>query len=324
MTSLQDVHSEGKTMSKDYRVLLYYKYVDLPDYETYAEEHLQFCKELGLRGRIIVAPEGINGTVSGTVEQTDEYMERVKSDERFHDMWFKIDDVEEHAFKKMFVRPKQELVTWRLDEEIEVSPNDKTGKYLSPKEFHDALLDEDTIVIDGRNDYEYEIGHFRNAIKPEVNSSREFPEWIDENLADLKDKRVVTYCTGGIRCEKLTGILMEKGFEDVSQLHGGVVNYSQDEEVQGRLFDGKLYVFDERISVQANHTDEDVVIASCHHCGTTEDRYINCSNPECNRQYVCCTACEEKEQAACSSECKEHPRNRWPQIKDTYAAKEAY
>ncbi|GAK01693.1 rhodanese domain protein [Geomicrobium sp. JCM 19055] len=313
----------GKTMSKDYRVLLYYKYVDMPDYEEYAAEHLRFCKENELKGRIIVAPEGINGTVSGTVEQTERYMNYVKQDPRFEDLWFKIDESDEHTFKKMFVRPKQELVTWRLDDEIDDNPNHLTGQYLSPKEFHDALLDEDTIVIDGRNDYEYEIGHFRNAIKPGVQSSREFPEWIDENLEEYKDKRVITYCTGGVRCEKLTGILMNKGFKDVAQLHGGVVNYSQDEEVQGRLWDGKLYVFDERISIRANHTDEDVVIASCHHCGTTEDRYINCSNPECNRQYVCCTECEEKHEAACTTECREHPRNRWPNIKETYADKKA-
>ncbi|MBB6450727.1 UPF0176 protein [Geomicrobium halophilum] len=303
---------------KDYRVLLYYKYVDMPDYEEYAEEHLQYCKDMGLRGRIIVAPEGLNGTVSGTVEQTNAYIEYVKSDPRFANMWFKVDEAEEHAFKKMFVRAKQELVTWRLDDDV--NPNEVGGTYLTPKEFHEALQDEDTIVLDGRNDYEYEIGHFRGAIKPDVNTSREFPEWIEENIDQLKDKKVLTYCTGGIRCEKLTGILMQKGVEDVYQLHGGIVNYSQDQDVKGHLFDGKCYVFDERISVKANHTDEDTIVAQCHHCGNTEDRYINCSNPECNLQYVCCEECEQKQQAACCEECRVHPRNRWPQIKETYGA----
>ncbi|AXF57579.1 rhodanese-related sulfurtransferase [Salicibibacter kimchii] len=303
---------------KNYRVLLYYKYVDMLDYEEYAEAHLQYCKDLGLRGRIIVAPEGLNGTVSGTIEQTEAYMEYVKSDPRFSDMDFKIDEAEGHAFKKIFVRPKKEIVTWRLEDDV--NPNDIGGEYLTPKEFHEALQEEETVVIDGRNDYEYEIGHFRNAIKPEVGTSREFPEWIEENIDHFKGKKVITYCTGGIRCEKLTGILKQKGVDDVYQLHGGIVNYSQDEEVKGHLFDGKCYVFDERISIRANHTEEDVVISSCHHCGKTEDRYINCSNPECNLQYVCCTDCEENHQAACCEECRVHPRNRWPEIRTTYAA----
>ncbi|SDI99303.1 rhodanese-related sulfurtransferase [Natribacillus halophilus] len=307
--------------TKDYRVLLYYKYIDMPDYEEYAEEHLQFCKDMGLRGRIIVAPEGLNGTVSGTVEQTDAYMEYVKSDPRFADMTFKIDETDGHAFKKMFVRAKEEIVTWRLQEDV--NPNESGGTPLTPEAFHAALQEEETVVLDGRNDYESDIGHFRGAIKPDVSTSREFPDWIDENIDRLQGKKVLTYCTGGIRCEKLTGLLKQKGLEDVYQLQGGIVNYSQDENVQGHLFDGKCYVFDERISVKANHTDEDVVIAHCYHCGKTEDRYINCSNPECNLQYVCCLDCEEEKQAACCEECRVHPRNRWPGIRETYAAVEA-
>ncbi|KAA2302120.1 hypothetical protein FY526_21480, partial [Clostridioides difficile] len=117
------------------------------------------------------------------------------------------------------------------------------------KEFHEHLQRDDVIVIDGRNDYEYEIGHFRGAIRPDVESFREFPEWIRENLGDMKDKTIITYCTGGIRCEKLTGFMINEGFQDVAQLDGGIVTYGKDPEVQGHLFDGKCYVFDERISV---------------------------------------------------------------------------
>lgn len=294
---------------KPYRVLLYYKYVRIDHYEEYAAEHLAFCKELGLKGRILIAEEGINGTVSGTVEQTDAYMEYMRQDPRFHDTFFKIDEVQEHAFKKMFVRAKKELVTFRLEDDID--PNQLTGKYLSPKEFHDALLEDDVIVLDGRNYYEYDIGHFRNAIRPEVESFREFPDWIRENLSQHKDKKILTYCTGGIRCEKLSGFLIREGFKDVSQLHGGIVTYGKDPEVQGRLYDGKCYVFDERICVPINQTEEDVVVGKCRFCGKQEDRYVNCANPECNEQMVCCEECEKTHQRSCSTACLEHPRNRY-------------
>ncbi|MCA0971198.1 rhodanese-related sulfurtransferase [Halobacillus litoralis] len=295
--------------SQDYRVLLYYKYVDLPDYEEYCANHLKFCKELGLKGRIIVSHEGINGTVSGTVEQVEEYMDYVRSDERFADIHFKIDENDGHAFKKMHCRVKPELVNWSLDED-DIDPKTFGGQHLKPKQFNEMLKDDDTIVIDGRNEYEYRIGHFRNAIRPDVDTSREFPDWIAENAHKWKDKKVLTYCTGGIRCEKLTGILKKNGVEDVYQLEGGITTYGKDPEVKGELFDGKMYVFDERISVPVNQVEEKV-IAKCEHCGKAEDRMINCSNPVCNRQYVCCEDCEQEQHAACTAECKEHPENRW-------------
>ncbi|AWB43321.1 hypothetical protein DCC85_03155 [Paenibacillus sp. CAA11] len=284
-----------------YRVLLYYKFTPIENPEAFTAEHLQYCKELGLKGRILIASEGINGTVSGTWEQTEEYMNHMRANPLFKDMWFKIDEVEGHAFKKMFVRHKKELVTFRYDKELD--PNTLSGKRLSPAEFYEQLQQDDVVVIDGRNDYEYEIGHFRNAIRPDVKSFREFPEWIRDNLSEFKDKKVLTYCTGGIRCEKLTGFLLTEGFEDVAQLEGGIVTYGKDPEVQGRLFDGKCYVFDERISVPINRTDEDVVIATCYHCGKTHDRYINC--PTCNLQYVCCEECEDTHEQFCSSECRD-------------------
>ncbi|WP_055107516.1 oxygen-dependent tRNA uridine(34) hydroxylase TrhO [Paenibacillus ihumii] len=289
-------------MSKSaYRVLLYYKFVHIESPEAFTAEHLQYCKDLGLKGRILIASEGINGTVSGTVEQTEKYMNDLRANPLFHDIVFKIDEADGHTFKKMFVRHKQELVTFRYERELD--PNKLSGKRLSPAEFHEQLQQEDVIVIDGRNDYEYDIGHFRGAIRPEVESFREFPEWIRENLGQFKDKKILTYCTGGIRCEKLTGFLLHEGFNDVAQLEGGIVTYGKDPEVKGHLFDGKCYVFDERISVPINRTDEDVVIASCYHCGETNDRYINC--PVCNLQYVCCEDCEEEHHGFCSNECRE-------------------
>ncbi|GIP48106.1 putative rhodanese-related sulfurtransferase [compost metagenome] len=284
-----------------YRVLLFYKFVRIEDPAAFTAEHLQYCKELGLKGRILIAAEGINGTLSGTVEQTEKYMNDLRTNPLFADIVFKIDEAEGHTFKKMFVRHKEELVTFRYEEELD--PNVISGKRLSPAEFYEQLQQDDVIVLDGRNDYEYDIGHFRGAIRPEIDSFREFPEWIRQNLGDHKDKKILTYCTGGIRCEKLTGFLLNEGFNDVAQLEGGIVTYGKDPQVNGRLFDGKCYVFDERISVPINRTDEDIVIASCFHCGITHDRYINC--PVCNLQYVCCEDCEDEHHGFCSDACRE-------------------
>ncbi|MCM3698438.1 rhodanese-related sulfurtransferase [Paenibacillus macerans] len=284
-----------------YRVLLFYKFVRIEDPEQFTAEHLQYCKDLGVKGRILIAAEGINGTLSGTAQQTERYMRDLRANPLFSDIVFKIDEVDGHTFKKMFVRHKKELVTFRYEQELD--PNRISGKRLSPAEFYEQLQNGDAIVLDGRNDYEYDIGHFRGAIRPEVESFREFPEWIRNNLSDYKDKKILTYCTGGIRCEKLTGFLLSEGFGDVSQLEGGIVTYGKDPEVQGRLFDGKCYVFDERISVPINRTAEDRVIGHCYHCGTSHDRYINC--PVCNLQHICCEECEAEHHGYCSDACQE-------------------
>lgn len=297
----------------DYRVLLYYKYTTLDDPETFATEHLEFCKDLELKGRILVSTEGINGTVSGTVEATDKYMEQLKSDERFKGITFKVDEAEGHAFKKMHVRPREEIVA--LDLEDDVDPRELTGKYLSPKEFREALLADDTVVIDARNDYEYDLGHFRGSVRPDITRFRDLPEWIKENKEQFMDKKIVTYCTGGIRCEKFSGYLLKEGFEDVGQLEGGIATYGKDPEVKGELWDGKMYVFDERISVEVNQVDKTVVGKEWFD-GTPCERYINCSNPECNKQILVSEENEERYLGACTHECATHENNRYVKKND--------
>lgn len=293
-----------------YQVLLYYNYVHIEDPETFAADHLKFCKEVGLKGRILVAEEGINGTVSGTKEQARQYMDMMHADERFADMIFKIDEHEGHAFKKMHVRPRKELVTLRLEDDI--NPLEITGKYLEPKDFHQALQDDDVIVLDARNDYEFDLGHFRGAIRPDIETFRELPDWVRENKEMFEGKKILTYCTGGIRCEKFSGWLVKEGFEDVAQLHGGIAMYSKDPEVQGDLWDGKMYVFDERISVPINQK-EHVVVGKDYHDGTPCERYVNCANPECNRQYLSSEENEYKYMRSCSHECRVSPRNLYVQ-----------
>jgi UPF0176 protein len=287
---------------KEYRILLYYKYVNICDPVFFADEHRIFCEALGVKGRILVAHEGINGTISGTVKQTNQYIKYMNNHYLFHDMTFKIDEHDKHVFEKLFIRPRKELVGWRFEEVVD--PNEVTGKRLSPNEFYEHLQRDDVIILDGRNDYEYDIGHFRNAIRPEVSSSREFPEWINKNLSQYKDRKIITYCTGGIRCEKLSAFMLKEGFKDVSQLDGGIITYGKDSEVKGQLFDGKCYVFDERISVSINQI-ENVIVGKCYHCGEPEDQYINCKYDPCHLQHIVCKECEKKYQQYCSRECKD-------------------
>ena len=292
----------------EYRVLLYYKYVPVEDPETFAAEHLAACKEIGLKGRILVGAEGINGTCSGTIEQTDAYMELLKSDERFSDIVFKIDETDGHAFKKMHVRAREEIVNLSLEEDI--NPNELTGKRLSPEEWFKQMQEEDTIILDARNDYEFDLGHFRGAVRPDIENFRDLPEWIRENKEMFEGKKILTYCTGGIRCEKFSGWLVREGFEDVSQLHGGIAVYGKDPAVKGQLWDGQMYVFDERIAVPINQV-EHVIVGRDHFDGTPCERYVNCANPECNAKILCSEENEHLYMRSCSDECRTHPRNRY-------------
>lgn len=289
-----------------YEVLLYYCFTDLDNYEEFAEEHLAFCKDLSLKGRILVSSYGINGTVSGTKEQTKKYMDYMHADPRFKKTVFKIDEHDGHAFKKMHVRPRKELVTLRLDDAPK--PTELTGEYLSPKEFYEEMQKEDTVILDTRNDYEYDVGHFRGAIRPEIRSFRELPQWINENRELFEGKRVLTYCTGGIRCEKFTGWMIQEGIENVAQLEGGIVSYGKDPEVKGKLWDGVCYVFDNRITVPINQT-EHVIVGKDYFDGTPCERYVNCANPECNKQILCSEENEHKYLRGCTDACRRSPNN---------------
>lgn len=291
-----------------HQILLYYHYVHIENPEEERDTHLKFCKDLGLLGRIYISAEGINGTVSGTLEQTHAYMDMMQQSTLFKGIVFKIDPSMGHAFKKMHVRTKNELVNFRLEDDI--NPLEITGTYVQPKDFYAGLNDPNTIVIDARNDYEYELGHFRGAIKPDIRYFRELPDWIRQHKDDFKGKKILTYCTGGVRCEKFSGWLKREGFEDVGQLHGGIVTYGKDPIVQGALWDGACYVFDQRISVPVNQV-EHVIVGRDYFTGEPCERYINCANPECNKQILCTEENEKTYLASCSDACRSHPRNRY-------------
>ena len=291
-----------------HQVLLYYHYVKIDDPQTVREEHLSYCKELGLLGRIFISHEGINGTVSGTIDQTTAYMSMMQNHPYFKGIDFKIDETDEHVFKKMHVRVKNELVNFSLEDDI--NPLEITGKYVEPAEFYKGLQDPNTIVIDARNTYEYDVGHFRGAIRPEIETFRELPNWIRAHKDMLKGKKILTYCTGGVRCEKFSGWLKREGFEDVGQLHGGIVTYGRDPLAKGQLWDGNCYVFDKRLSVPINQV-EHIIVGKDYFTGEPCERYINCANPECNKQIIASEASEHLHLGGCCEACTNHPRNRY-------------
>jgi len=292
----------------EYLVILYYHYTKLNELETFRDIHQEFCDRHNLLGRIYVASEGINGTLSGLKDDVLAYMEYLKNDQRFEEIVFKVDEADKHAFKKMHVRVKNELVNLSL--ETDINPKKLTGEYVEPRDFYLRMQDPHTIVLDARNDYEHQIGHFRGAIRPNIRNFRELPDWIKENESLLKDKKILTYCTGGIRCEKLSGWLKAEGYNDVGQLKGGIITYGKDEVAQGQLWDGQCYVFDERLKVNINRV-ESVVVGRDHFDGTPCERQINCANPECNKQILVSQENEDKYLGGCSIECSRHPQNRY-------------
>ncbi|MFC6103729.1 oxygen-dependent tRNA uridine(34) hydroxylase TrhO [Olivibacter domesticus] len=291
---------------KAYQTLLYYCYSPIENAEEFAEKHLAFCKSLELVGRIIVANEGLNGTVSGTREACDAYMQAVHADQRFAKTDFKIDEVDEPSFIKMHCRYKAEIVHSGLRDPQIIDPNKRTGIHLEPQEFMEMKDRDDVVILDVRSDYEHNVGHFKNAVRLDIENFREFPERINE-LAQYKDKKILTYCTGGIKCEKASALLLHEGFENVYQLHGGIIKYGK--EAGGKDFEGKCYVFDNRVSVEVNNVNPSVV-STCFNCGATTSKMINCANPVCNEHFTQCDECGWKMDGCCSENCKSHPRKR--------------
>jgi UPF0176 protein len=290
----------------DFRVLLYYWFTRIEDPRTFAEQHFARAEELGLKGRILIAAEGINGTVSGTAEACQAYMDELSADPRFHGIEFKVDEADQHAFKALHVRIRPEIIT--LGKPLSTPVHERTGPYLQPAEWKEMMEREDVVVLDGRNAYESELGRFKNAICPPVQNFRDLPDWILNHREELEGKTILTYCTGGIRCEKLTAWMLAEGFKDVYQLHGGIVMYGKDEATQGEGFEGVNVVFDERIAVPVGPKAE--VVTTCRECGQPSANYVNCANVECNLRMIQCPACEAETGRCCSEACRQAPRKR--------------
>lgn len=283
-----------------FRVLLYYFFGEIGNPAEFTEVHREECVQLGLRGRILVAKEGINGTVSGPVEACSTYMSRLSS--LFPGIEFKVDEADGHVFKAMHVRLRPEIIT--LGQDIE----GPTAPHLSPVEWREKMKQENVVLLDGRNNYESDLGRFEGAICPPLEAFRDFPDWIREHRELLVGKTVLTYCTGGIRCEKLSAWMLQEGFSNVYQLHGGICNYAKDELTQGEGFEGVNVVFDDRIAVSAGARASE--LTHCRECGQKTTNYVNCANVLCNARLILCPSCEVTTERCCSEECRQAPKRR--------------
>lgn len=284
----------------NFKVLLFYKYVQVKNPDLIVNEHLDWCLQNDIKGRVFFANEGVNGTVSGLAENIEKYKSQLTSYLQFKDLWFKEDDADEHAFRKMHVRLKSEIVHGDL-ENVSLEHG---GKRLSPEELLQLYNEgKDFVIVDARNWYESKIGKFRNAITPPMKNFREWKKVVDEDLKEYKNKTVVTYCTGGIRCEKASAYMVERGFNDVYQLDGGIVNFIK--KFPDTYWEGGMFVFDERRVVNPNSKEELKHLAQCHFCGKPTSYYINCHNVDCDRIIISCHECKLANEYCCSDECRE-------------------
>lgn len=289
----------------DYQVLLYYNFVPVPDPEHARAEMEAFCLAHGLLGRILIASEGLNGTVSGPRPAIQAYMNWIAQHPVFHATEFKIEDVPGHTFLKLHIRVKSEIVHLGLDDLDMTQP---VANYVEPHEFLEVLKsdDPDIVILDARSNYETEVGRFRNALTLDINNFRDLPEAL-ESLEAYKDKKIYTYCTGGIKCEKVSRLMLKQGFQSVYQLHGGIIRYAK--ETGGEDFDGACYVFDQRVVVPVNQVNPQAA-GACRLCDAATEKMINCANPECNSHFLICEECAAQMQGCCSKECMTHPRRR--------------
>lgn len=283
-------------------IVLYYKYIFIEDPAQLMNEQRQLCESLGLKGRIFVAHEGINGTLGGTAESVELYKAHMLKIPLFADIDFKESQGDAAYFPRLQIKVKKEIVHFGLDPE-KVSAADG-GIHLTPEEVQ-ALLDaapEDLILLDTRNDYESRVGTFEHdsipTVIPNTKTFREFPQFIDKNLETFKGKKVVMFCTGGVRCERASAYLKEKNVaEKVYQIKGGIHRYV--EKYPDGYFRGKNYVFDGRVTDKVNGD----ILSICEHCQIPYDEYTNCVNAACNRQIIVCPNCIGIYHNTCSEQC---------------------
>jgi len=285
-----------------YTTILYYLYTHIAEPEACKKEQVALCKSLNLLGRIILAEEGINGTLSGKTEDISVYMNTMETNSIFKGIDFKKAETENMPFPRLSIKVRKEIVSLQLDKDIDMTkPLAKKGTYIEPSKFHEILQnDEDCTIVDMRNDYETAIGKFKNSVTLDMSNFRDLPKVINK-LESKKNARVITVCTGGVRCEKATAYLIEAGFTNVSQLHGGIIEYCN--AFPDGTFEGKCYVFDNRIAIEVNDGEYKSVIATCRYCHMATDRYVNCANKECNLQFICCESCRNEHKGFCKEDC---------------------
>jgi UPF0176 protein len=276
------------------KILLYYKFTPVADPELLKLWQKTLCDSLNLRGRILVSKQGINGTVGGEIDDLKAYIKTTKQFPGFKDILWKWSDGSRDNFPRMSVKVKKELVAFETWDEIEVDEQGVvgTGPHLKPEEVN-AMVEQygdDVVFFDGRNQYEAKVGRFKNAVVPDTRTSRDFKRELDSGKYDgLKNKKVISYCTGGVRCELLSAMMKQRGFRNVYQIDGGIVKYGEAYGDDG-LWEGQLYVFDGRMGI--NFSDHSATIGTCIHCEGKTSNYENCARPECNELVLICEDCK--------------------------------
>ena len=280
--------------------LSFYRYVRIDDTEAFRNRLFEAFEKLNILGRTYIAAEGINSQISIPEHNFESFKILLESDDFLKNVPLKIaveDDGK--SFYKLIVRLRTKVVADGLDDgSFDVT---NVGNHLTAREFNEAMENPDTIVIDMRNHYESEIGHFDNAILPDTDTFREtLPISIDQ-VKEAKDKKILLYCTGGIRCEKASAYFKHHGFTDVNQLLGGIIDYHRQVKAEGleSKFIGKNFVFDDRLGERIS----DDVISKCHQCGASSDRHTNCANDDCHLLFIQCEACAEKNKGCCCEAC---------------------
>jgi UPF0176 protein len=278
------------------KVILYYKFVPVADPPTTMLWQRELCKRLNLTGRIIISKHGINGTLGGHIENLRQYKREMNASEIFRGIMYKWSDGTGDEFPRLSVKVRSELVAFNQPEEIEVDSNGvkNAGKHLNPEQVHELVekRGKDVVFFDGRNSYEAKVGKFKNAVVPDTKTTRDFVTEIEsDKYNDIKDKPVITYCTGGVRCEILSALMKKRGFKEVYQMDGGVVKYGEKYGDDG-LWEGNLYIFDGRMNHKFSDRAKD--IGQCIHCADKTSNYENCANKACNRLVLICENCMQK------------------------------
>ncbi len=279
----------------------FYKYVEVENPTEIQNEILRLCESLSLKGRILLGEEGINGSVYGAEENIKKFMDNIKNNSLFCDIEFKTQITNKPAFRKLFVRIRKEVVHFGNNVDLK-----NTAKFVTPSQLKEMLdKNEEIVLVDMRNDYEAKIGRFKNSITLSMKNFRDLPKVMNE-IENLKEKKIVTYCTGGIRCEKASAYLKENGFENVMQLKGGILKFG--EEFPDTYWEGKCFVFDDRLAVDLNSNKN--ALNNCVWCSSPCDDYINCHNLDCDKLFICCEDCKESNNKSCSEECSNAPKRR--------------
>jgi UPF0176 protein len=295
------------------KILLFYKFTPIKDPETLKMWQKTLTESLTLRGRILISPHGINGTVGGDLAELKKYIKETKQFPGFKTIVFKWSDGVREEFPRMSVKVRDEIVAFDAADELRVDENGVVGggKHLKPKQVNELVKErgDDVVFFDGRNAHEAAIGKFKNAVVPDTHTSRDFIKELESGKYDgLKDKPIVTYCTGGIRCEILSSLMMNRGFKEVYQIDGGIVKYGEAFGDDG-LWEGSLRVFDDRMTI--DFSDHAAVIGVCSHCEGPTNNYENCAWANCNDLVLICLNCKQSPELLYHTElCREKATQR--------------